>query len=115
MRKKDDVRKYVVKREIKKKDKTFFKSPKIQRLITEKRIRRKKLDKRAKVDGFKARKDARAKYEKLLSNYIKEKKALSVKKEAPVEEKAPVAAPTKVVQKGGKKDEKKPAPVKPVV
>jgi len=29
LRKKDDVRKYVVKREIKKKDKTFYKSPKI--------------------------------------------------------------------------------------
>lgn len=29
LRKKDDVRKYVVTREIKKKDKTFYKSPKI--------------------------------------------------------------------------------------
>ena len=37
----DDVRKYVVKREIKKGDKTFYKSPKIQRLITEKTLRRK--------------------------------------------------------------------------
>jgi hypothetical protein len=36
----DDVRKYVVRREIKKGDKTFYKSPKIQRLITERRIRR---------------------------------------------------------------------------
>jgi len=42
----DDVRKYVVRREIKKKDKTFFKSPKIQRLITEKRLRRKRLYKK---------------------------------------------------------------------
>lgn len=41
LRKKDDVRKYVVRREIKKGDKTFYKSPKIQRLITEKRLRRK--------------------------------------------------------------------------
>jgi small subunit ribosomal protein S6e len=44
----DDVRKYVVRREIKKKDKTFFKSPKIQRLITEKRLRRKRLYKKQK-------------------------------------------------------------------
>ena len=38
--KKYDLRKYVVRREIKAGDKTFFKSPKIQRLITEKKIRR---------------------------------------------------------------------------
>jgi len=48
LRKKDDVRKYVVRREIKKGDKTFYKSPKIQRLITEKRLRRKRVYKREK-------------------------------------------------------------------
>ena len=49
LRKKDDVRKYCVNREYTKKvkkgeteiEKTFYKSPKIQRLITEKRVRRK--------------------------------------------------------------------------
>ena len=75
LRKNDDVRKYVVRREVKKGDKTFYKSPKIQRLITEKRIRRKKLLKRAKLDRFKKSKDDRAKYDKVLSKYIKEKKA----------------------------------------
>jgi len=75
LRKKDDVRKYVVRREIKKGDKTFYKAPKIQRLITEKRLRRKKLFKREKVEAFKAKKEARAKYDKVLSTYIKEKKA----------------------------------------
>lgn len=40
---KDDVRRYVVKREIKKNDKTYYKSPKIQRLVTDKRLRQKKL------------------------------------------------------------------------
>jgi small subunit ribosomal protein S6e len=74
LRKTDDVRKYVVRREIKKGDKTFYKSPKIQRLITEKRIRRKKLVKRAKLAGFKKQKEDRAKYDKILSKYIKEKK-----------------------------------------
>jgi len=73
---KDDVRKYVVKRAISKKDKTFYKAPRIQRLVTEKRLRRKKQFKKAKVEGFKKGKEARAKYEKLLSQYIKEKKSL---------------------------------------
>jgi small subunit ribosomal protein S6e len=42
---KDDVTKYVVRREVKRegKEKVFYKAPKIQRLITEKRIRRKKV------------------------------------------------------------------------
>ena len=75
LRKTDDVRKYVVRREIKKGDKTFYKSPKIQRLITEKRIRRKTVMKRDKTANFKKAKEERAKYEKVLSKYIKEKKA----------------------------------------
>lgn len=48
----DDVRKYVVRREIQKKDKTFFKSPKIQRLITDKTIRRKKIYKNQKLAAY---------------------------------------------------------------
>ena len=95
LRKKDDVRKYAVHREIKRKDKTFFKAPRIQRLITEKRIRRKKLFKKEKVEHFKEKKEARAKYEKVLSQYIKEKKSLQAKKEekaVPEVKKAPVAA-----------------------
>jgi small subunit ribosomal protein S6e len=63
----DDVRKYVVRREIKKGDKTFYKSPKIQRLITERRIRRKKLYKKLKQTAFKLGKEKKAKYEKVLS------------------------------------------------
>ena len=75
LRKVDDVRKYVVARSITKGDKTFYKAPKIQRLVTERRIRRKKLDKRNKQDRFKAGKVALENYEKLLSQYAKEKKA----------------------------------------
>jgi len=110
------VRKYVVRREIKKGDKTFYKAPKIQRLITEKRLRRKKLDKKHKIEAFKAKKDLRAKYEKVLSQYIKERKALHHKQDEKEEaakpkveaKKAPVAgkadpkgkaAPTKVEEK----------------
>jgi len=83
--KKDDVTKYVVRREIKRGDKTHYKAPKVQRLITEKRLRRKKLIKREKLDRFKTSKEAAAKYEKLMSQYVKEKKAArqaEAKKEA---------------------------------
>jgi small subunit ribosomal protein S6e len=48
----DDVRKYVVRREIVKGDKTFYKAPKIQRLITEKRIRRKTVNKNIKKNRW---------------------------------------------------------------
>jgi small subunit ribosomal protein S6e len=79
LRKKDDVRKYVVRREIKKGDKTFYSAPRIQRLITEQRLRRKRITKKTKLDRFKASKENKAKYEKLLSNYLKEKKAAAKK------------------------------------
>lgn len=91
LRKKDDVRKYVVHREIKRGDKTFFKAPKVQRLITEKRIRRKTVAKQVKKDRWKAGKEAHVAYEKLLSKYLKEKKASKKAESAPV-----VAAPAKV-------------------
>ena len=73
--KKDNVCKYVARREIKRGDKTHYKAPKVQRLITEKRLRRKKLIKRATLDRYKTSKEAAASYEKLISQYVKEKKA----------------------------------------
>lgn len=96
LRKKDDVRKYVVRREVKKGDKTFYKSPKIQRLVTEKRLRRKTLLKKAKIANYKKSKDLKAKYDKVLSKYIKERKAQHhvAAAEAPKEE-AKKAAPAK--------------------
>jgi hypothetical protein len=109
----DDVRKYVVRREIKKGDKTFFKSPKIQRLITEKRIRRKQLYKKLKVATFKLSKEKKAKYEKVLSQFIKERRAIHHKREegaaeAKKEEKKVVAP----VQKGKDAPKKTEAPKK---
>lgn len=110
LRKADDVRKYVVRREIKKGDKTFYKSPKIQRLITEKRIRRKVVAKKDKLSRYQKSKDDKAKYDKVLSKYIKEKKAAhhaaheateAVKTAAPV--KAAPAAPAKVETKAAAK------------
>lgn len=76
--KKDDVRRYVVRREIKRGDKTFFKSPKIQRLVTEKRIRRKKVIKASKKTRWEMSKKAKESYEKILSTYAKERKAKAV-------------------------------------
>lgn len=75
LEKKDDVKKYVVKREIKRGDKTFYKSPKIQRVVSEKRVRRKKIIRQGRKDRWEATKEAVAKYEKLLSQFAKEKKA----------------------------------------
>lgn len=81
----DDVRKFVVKREVVKGDKTYIKRPKIQRLITDTRLRRKRLMKRYKKERFEASKQAKERYEKLLSSYIKEQKA---KKHAEKKQKA---------------------------
>lgn len=105
LRKKDDVRKYVVRREIKKGDKTFYKSPRIQRLITEKRLRRKRLEKKQKIAKFKASKEAHSKYEKILSKYIKEKK--SHKHEEGADEKK-LVAPKPVGVAAGVKGPSKP-------
>merc|ERR1712032_590306 len=83
-KKKDDVRQYVNYRKStkectdkngEKKERTYYKAPKIQRLITEKRIRRKKLIKNERKDRFKTSKEQKQKYEKLISQYVKEKKA----------------------------------------
>ena len=45
----DDVKRYVVHRKIEKGDKTFYKAPCIQRMVTEKRLRRKSVIKRNKL------------------------------------------------------------------
>jgi len=79
LRKKDDVTKYVVRRAIQKGDKTFYKSPKVQRLVTEKRVRRKLVNNRVRKEHWKKTKDAHQAYEKLLSKYLKEKKAAAKK------------------------------------
>jgi small subunit ribosomal protein S6e len=111
---KDDVCKYVNRRTITRGDKTFWKAPNVQRLVTEKRIRRKQVAKRDKLRKYKSSKEQVEKYEKVLNQYVKEKKAERVKAakeadaakvvEAPkVEVKAKTAAPTKVAPKSNKK------------
>jgi small subunit ribosomal protein S6e len=73
--KKDDVRKYVVRREIKRKDKTFYKSPRIQRLVTESRLRRKHQNRKIRFATQKKTRESLKAYEQTLSKFIKEKKA----------------------------------------
>merc|ERR1719498_96008 len=75
LNKQDDVRDYVVRRDVKRGDKTFYKSPKIQRLITEKRVRRKATRVAAKKARYALSKEAVQNYEKVLSQYAKEQKA----------------------------------------
>jgi len=120
LRKKDDVRKYIVSRAIEKKvkkkgdeateiEKTFYKSPKIQRLITEKRLRRKKLNAKSKKDKWASAKEAHVAYEKLLSKFLKEKKAAYKESHQPkAEEKKPAAPVTPA--KPAKAEVKKEAP-----
>jgi len=79
LRKKDDPTKYVVRREIKAGEKTRYKSPNVQRLVTATRLRRKAVLKRNKQQRWKASKENAQAYEKILSKYLKEKKAAAKK------------------------------------
>jgi small subunit ribosomal protein S6e len=107
LRKTDDVRKYIVRRQVGEKDgKTFYKATNIQRLITEKRVRRKVINKRNRVDAWKSNKEAHVAYEKLLSKYLKEKKA--AKKAAEPTPAAP-AAPAKAPAAAKKAEKAAPA------
>jgi len=112
LRKTDNVTKYVVRRNYKESDgKTFYKAPNVQRLITEKRVRRKVLNRRNRVDAWKANKEAHVAYEKLLSKYLKEKKAAK-KAAEPTPEAAPAkAAPAKAAPAKAKAAPAKAAPV----
>merc|ERR1711998_354411 len=104
---------YVVRREQKQKDgKTFYKATRIQRLITEKRVRRKVLNKRSRVDAWKATKEAHVAYEKLLSKYLKEKKAAKKAAEPTPEPKAAPAKPAPVKAEKPKAPAKKAEPAK---
>lgn len=76
--KEDDVRKYVLRREIKPKNadkKSYFKSPKIQRLITPVRLQRKRRIAAEKVKRSEASKAAASAYAELLSQRQKADKA----------------------------------------
>ncbi|KAG7883023.1 hypothetical protein KL905_001725 [Ogataea polymorpha] len=73
--KEDDVRQFVIRREVVKGDKKYTKAPKIQRLITPQRLQRKRAVKAAKVKNAQAQRDAAAEYAQLLAQRLHERKA----------------------------------------
>ena len=76
----DDVRRYVVKREVKKEGKApRFKAPKIQRLITAERIRRKLKEKADKKNRWVRAKEAAKKYNTLLNKVLHERHVAEAK------------------------------------
>jgi len=116
-KKKDDVRRFVVyyKRTIEKNGKKRVKCPKIQRLVTPERLRRKRIFKTERVEAWKNTNKAKAEYRKLLQDLRKKRLAAATKEGAvkaalkrgdnPVPTKA---VPTKKVDpKAAKKDTKK--------
>lgn len=73
--KEDDVRDYVVRREIVKGDKTYTKAPKIQRLVTPQVLQRKRALKAKKVKNAQRQKDAANEYAALLAKRLQERSA----------------------------------------
>ncbi|KAA8916961.1 hypothetical protein TRICI_000928 [Trichomonascus ciferrii] len=73
--KEDDVRKFVIRREVTKGDKTYTKAPKIQRLVTPQTLQRKRRLRAQKLRNAQAQKDAAAEYAQLLAKRVQEKKA----------------------------------------
>jgi len=117
--KKDDVRKYVIRHKVilsKKEDakrKETFKAPKIQRLITPERLRRKRqVHKRTLARRAKAKKERKA-YEKLLkkrkAEWAEERKQQKRKRQKVEKKQAPKKQEKKVEKKA---EEKKPEEVK---
>jgi len=79
--KEDDVRRFVIRRKIEKEGKPVrYKAPKIQRLVTDARLRRKRLYKAHKKQRWERTKKAVADYHKVLEEYRK-KKATAHKEE----------------------------------
>lgn len=112
-KKKDDVRRFVVlyKRTIEKNGKKRVKCPKIQRLVTPERLRRKRIFKTERVEGWKATTKAKAEYKKLLIELRKKRLAASTKEGAVAAalKRGEQPAPTKAAPK---KDDKKTQPKK---
>ncbi|PRT53834.1 40S ribosomal protein S6 [Wickerhamiella sorbophila] len=74
--KEDDVRQFVIRREVTGKNgKTYTKAPKIQRLITPRRLQHKRRHRAAKLAAVQKSKDEAAEYAQLLAKRVSEKKA----------------------------------------
>lgn len=75
--KEDDVRQYVIRREVQPKKegaKPYTKAPKIQRLITPQRLQRKRDARRVKKERVVKQKAARAEYDALVAKRLGERK-----------------------------------------
>jgi small subunit ribosomal protein S6e len=109
LKKEDDVRLYVVRRKIEKeRKKPRVKAPKIQRLITDRRLRRKRIYKAEKKERWQKTKKAWADYLKVLAEWKKKKAAHASKKDE--EQTTGKAAPADTKGKDAKaKDTKKDA------
>jgi len=100
----DDVRRFVIRRKIEKEGKPIrYKAPKIQRLVTDARLRRKRVYKAHKKARWERTRAAVADYHKVLEEYRK-KKAAQHKEEVQHKKEAHLAA--------AKKTDEKVAPVK---
>jgi len=111
LKKDDDVRLYVVRRKIEKEGKKpRVKAPKIQRLITDQRLRRKRVYKAEKKERWERTRKAWADYQKVLTEYKKKKAAAAAKahEEKTTGKVAPADAKVtaKVETKGAKLDAK---------
>jgi small subunit ribosomal protein S6e len=87
LEKKDDVRKYIVRKKSKSGKST--KAPKIQRLVTSERVHRKKVIRKIKQERLEATKKAVAEYKKVVDEVRKRKQAT---KKSPAKEAKPAAA-----------------------
>jgi len=97
LKKDDDVRRFVIRRKIEKEGKPVrFKAPKIQRLITDERLRRKRLYKANKKARWERTRQAVEDYQKVVDEYRK-KKAAAHKEEVQLKKEA--AGQTKTVKK----------------
>ncbi|XBW36424.1 hypothetical protein QEN19_002002 [Hanseniaspora menglaensis] len=72
--KEDDVRDFVIRREITKGDKSYTKAPKIQRLVTPQRLQRKRAQKALKVNNAQRQRAEAAEYATLLAERLSERK-----------------------------------------
>jgi len=108
LKKDDDVRLYVVRRKIEKEGKKpRIKAPKIQRLITDERLRRKRVYKAEKKARWERTRKAISDYQKVVTEYKKKKAAEQAKlheekltgKHAPEDKKVATKATTKVESK----------------
>lgn len=72
--KEDDVRDFVVRREITKGDKTYTKAPKIQRLVTPQKLQRKRQLKSKKVKNAQHQRELASEYSQLLAKRLVERK-----------------------------------------